>query len=213
MPLAAALPWIEAAAPIVGGLLSFGGQRASDTRNIKLAREQMAFQERMSSTAAQRSVEDYTRAGLNPALAYDRSASTPGGAATTVGNAAERGVSNALSFKTTMQQLKMAREQNVADLNLKKSQEEKNKAEGAEAQSRQMIQGQQWVRAIRENQRDALIDPMVVKQHAATLMLNQLNIPDAENKAAMARTLGISKEMIPFVLGNAKSVKDLLLKF
>lgn len=48
------------------------------------AREQMAFQERMSSTSHQREVEDLIKAGLNPVLSANSGASTPTGAMASV---------------------------------------------------------------------------------------------------------------------------------
>lgn len=72
---------------LASGLIGRSGQKQVNRENVNLAREQMQFQERMSSTAYQRGKKDLISAGLNPMLlAQGSPASSPSGAAPSLEN-------------------------------------------------------------------------------------------------------------------------------
>ena len=102
MPIGAIL---GALAPAV---LDVMGRREQNRTQVAVARRAEQFSKQMSDTAVQRRVADLVAAGLNPALAYDQSASSPTGVQAQIGNELSNAVSSAQAARLNNELLKKA---------------------------------------------------------------------------------------------------------
>lgn len=173
-------PWLL---PAATAILSAAGTMFTNKSNQRAIDKQLAFQERMSSSAAQRSVEDYRRAGLNPALAYDRSASSPGGGATTFGDPTASGISSARATIEARNAMRIANEQHYENLRLTRAQTGKAATEAATNERQGALLEQQY-------RFNAINQPQTFRLLQAEADLKKLLLPGARNTADFEEMLG-----------------------
>lgn len=143
------------ALPVGVGLLNFAGGQATNAANAQMSRDQMAFQERMSSTAHQREVDDLIRAGLNPILSANAGASSPGGAQATMQNSMQAAVSSAMEAKSMQNSIRMQDAQiGLTDAQRRKTERESSILKAEETKSSVMDQlysgGKQFLNKVQE---------------------------------------------------------------
>lgn len=178
--------WAAAGPALATGAADFLGGLWANKANVREAQKNRDFQERMSSTAAQRAVKDYAAAGLNPALAYDRPASSPGGSQAQVDNPVGKAISSGLSAKMAEAQLQMNQVQmeNVAAQTAKTSIEGANAIIAGDLLSQdKLLKGQEL--AFR-----TAIQPHQVRAAAIANMMGEYGLTKAEAEQKYYRMMG-----------------------
>lgn len=128
---------VSAGSNIISGHMGSSAQKETNKQNLKIAREQMAFQERMSSSAHQRQVKDLRAAGLNPMLSVNTGASAPAGASATMENPftpQQQGIEAATS--TALEFRKLKKDVELADQAIKNQKQEIQNKKAQEQQTK-----------------------------------------------------------------------------
>lgn len=202
---------------IIGGAFDYFGQKATNSANRELARDNRQWQERMSNTAYQRSMRDMKTAGLNPMLAYQQGgAGTPPGSVIPMENPAKSAASvgrnvadhliAAKRLKAEIQNLETNSALNVEKANTEKTNQAANLA-SADYTSAQtvtegfrpdLIKADTWLKTVQHDLEDMRFlvesENYTIKQAEAAKQLLQKAITEGQFGTVLAwmDRLGIS---------------------
>lgn len=188
--------------PLIQGVAAIGGGLLGNQSNRRSADRANAFSERMASTQAQRAVKDYTAAGLNPALAYDRPAAAPGGTAAPQEDVVSKGISSAMAARMQQAQLTqmgLMNEQTAANT-------AKTRVEGANAVLAGDLLGQEKLLKAQELSLRTALQPHQTRAAAIQNIIAQYGVSKAKAESMYYDMMGVAAPAIDQLAGPAAAL-------